>query len=92
MRFVLDIQLFTSKRSAGSTKNGHSSESKHLGAELTDGRFCHAGSIIYHQRSTKIHPGTNTGKNGNGTLFVKVNDVVKYERLGEDKKKVSVYP
>ena len=92
MKFVLDIQLFASKKGVGSTKNGRDSESKRLGAKLADGQFCHAGSTIYRQRGTKIHPGTNVGKGGDDTLFAKVNGVVKYERLGKDKKKVSVYP
>ena len=92
MKFVLDIQLFASKKGVGSTKNGRDSESKRLGAKLADGQFCHAGSIIYRQRGTKIHTGTNVGKGGDDTLFAKVNGVVKYERLGKDKKKVSVYP
>ena len=92
MKFVLDIRLFASTKGVGSTKNGRDSESKRLGAKLADGQFCHAGSIIYRQRGTKIHPGTNVGKGGDDTLFAKVNGVVKYERLGKDKKKVSVYP
>ena len=62
MKFVLDIQLFASKKGVGSTKNGRDSESKRLGAKLADGQYCHAGSIIYRQRGTKIHPGTNVGK------------------------------
>ncbi len=92
MKFVLDIQLFASKKGVGSTKNGRDSESKRLGAKLADGQFAHAGSIIYRQRGTKIHPGTNVGKGGDDTLFAKVNGIVKYERLGKDRKKVSVYP
>ena len=85
MKFVLDIQLFASKKGVGSTKNGRDSHSKRLGAKLADGQKCHAGSIIYRQRGTKIHP-------GNDTLFATVNGVVKYERMGKDRKKVSVYP
>ena len=92
MTFVLDIQLFASKKGVGSTKNGRDSESKRLGAKLADGQYCHAGSIIYRQRGTKIHPGTNVGRGGDDTLFAKVNGIVKFERLGKDKKKVSVYP
>lgn len=92
MKFQLNIQLFASKKGVGSTKNGRDSESKRLGAKLSDGQFCHAGSIIYRQRGTKIHPGTNVGKGGDDTLFAKVNGIVKFERLGKDKKKVSVYP
>ena len=92
MKFVLDIQLFASKKGVGSTKNGRDSESKRLGAKLADGQYCHAGSIIYRQRGTKIHPGTTVGRGGDDTLFAKVNGIVKFERLGKDKKKVSVYP
>ena len=92
MKFVLDIQLFASKKGVGSTKNGRDSESKRLGAKLADGQYCHAGSIIYRQRGTKIHPGTNVGRGGDDTLFAKVNGIVKFERLGKDKKIVSVYP
>ena len=92
MKFVLDIQLFASKKGVGSTKNGRDSESKRLGAKLADGQYCHAGSIIYRQRGTKIHPGTKVGRGGDDTLFAKVNGIVKFERLGKDKKKVSVYP
>ena len=88
----MNLQFFAHKKGVGSTKNGRDSESKRLGAKLADGQFCHAGSIIYRQRGTKIHPGTNVGKGGDDTLFAKVNGVVKYERLGKDKKKVSVYP
>lgn len=92
MKFILDIQLFASKKGVGSTKNGRDSHSKRLGAKLADGQFCQAGSIIYRQRGTKIHPGTNVGKGGDDTLFAKANGIVKFERLGKHKKKVSVYP
>ena len=92
MLLKLDLQLFASKKGVGSTKNGRDSESKRLGAKLADGQFCTAGSIIYRQRGTKIHPGTNVGKGGDDTLFSKVDGVVKFERLGKNKKQVSVYP
>ena len=84
MMFKLDLQLFASKKGVGS--------SKRLGAKLSDGQFCTAGSIIYRQRGTKIHPGVNVGKGGDDTLFAKVDGVVKFERYGRSKKKVSVYP
>ena len=50
-----------------------------------------AGSIIYRQRGTRIYPGTNCGMGKDHTLFALVDGVVKYERLGRDKKKASVY-
>ncbi len=88
----LNLQLFASKKGTGSTKNGRDSESKRLGAKAADGQTVHAGSIIYRQRGTKIHPGHNVGKGGDDTLFAKVTGVVKFERKGKDKKQVSVYP
>ena len=92
MRFTLDIQFFASKKGVGSTKNGRDSHSKRLGAKLADGQSCHAGSIIYRQRGTKIHPGTNVGKGSDDTLFALIDGNVKFERKGRDKKQVSVYP
>lgn len=92
MMFKLDLQFFASKKGVGSTRNGRDSQSKRLGAKLSDGQLCTAGSIIYRQRGTKIHPGTNVGRGGDDTLFAKVEGIVKFERLGRNKKKVSVYP
>ena len=88
----LNIQFFASKKAAGSTKNGRDSHAKRLGAKLSDGQFCTAGSIIYRQRGTKIFPGENVGLGGDDTLFAKVSGIVKFERKGRDKKQVSVYP
>ena len=86
------LQFFASKKGVGSTKNGRDSHSKRLGAKLADGQSCTAGSIIYRQRGTKIHPGTNVSLGGDDTLFSTVDGVVKYERLGKNRTKVSVYP
>ena len=88
----LNLQLFASKKGVGSTKNGRDSESKRLGAKRADGQFVLAGNILYRQRRTKIHPGTNVGIGGDDTLFAKVDGIVKFERKGRDKKQVSVYP
>ena len=92
MKYTLNIQMFASKKGVGSTKNGRDSESKRLGAKKADGQFTNAGSIIYRQRGTKIHPGTNVARAGDDTLFALTAGIVRYERLGKDKKKVSVYP
>lgn len=92
MKFILDIQLFASKKGVGSTKNGRDSHSKRLGSKRADGEFASAGSILYRQRGTKIHPGTNVGRGGDDTLFAKVDGIVKFERVGKNRKCVSVYP
>ncbi|HCQ1127789.1 TPA: 50S ribosomal protein L27 [Listeria monocytogenes] len=87
-----DIQYFAHKKGGGSTSNGRDSESKRLGAKRADGQFVTGGSILYRQRGTKIYPGTNVGRGGDDTLFAKTDGVVRFERMGRDKKKVSVYP
>ncbi len=92
MKYTLDIQFFASKKGVGSTKNGRDSHSKRLGCKIADGQFTHAGSIIYRQRGTKIHPGLNVGRGGDDTLFALVDGVVRFEHLGKSKKQVSVYP
>lgn len=88
----LDLQFFAQKKGGGSTKNGRDSESKRLGAKRADGQFVSGGNILFRQRGTKIYPGVNVGRGGDDTLFSKVDGVVKYERIGRDRKKVSVYP
>ena len=76
----------------GSTDNGRDSESKRLGMKRADGQLVQAGNILFRQRGTKIHPGTNVGKGSDDTLFALTTGIVKMERLGRNKKKVSVYP
>ena len=80
------------KKGMGSTKNGRDSESKRLGAKRADGQLVKAGNILYRQRGTKIHPGTNVGIGKDDTLYSLVDGVVKFERKGKTDKKVSVYP
>ena len=79
------------KKGMGSTRNGRDSESKRLGPKRADGQFVLAGNILVRQRGTKIHPGTYVGKGGDDTLFALVDGTVKFERMGKDRKKVSVY-
>jgi large subunit ribosomal protein L27 len=88
----LNLQLFASKKGVGSTKNGRDSESKRLGVKRADGQLVTAGSILVRQRGTKIHPGRNVGRGQDDTLYAKVQGVVRFERWGRDRKRVSVYP
>lgn len=87
----LDIQRFAHVKAQGSTQNGRDSAGRRLGAKAADGEVINAGSIIYRQRGTKIYPGKNVGMGKDHTLFALVRGVVRYERCGRDKKKVSVY-
>ncbi|MBO5784431.1 MAG: 50S ribosomal protein L27 [Clostridia bacterium] len=87
----LGLQYFAHKKGMGSTKNGRDSESKRLGAKRADGQFVLAGNILFTQRGTKIHPGINVGRGSNDSLFALKDGVVRYERVGKDRKRVSVY-
>ena len=87
----IDIQLFAHKKGMGSTKNGRDSESKRLGVKRADGQFVLAGNILVKQRGTHIHPGENVGRGSDDSLFALVDGKVKFEHLGRDRKKVSVY-
>ena len=87
----INVQLFAHKRGGGSTKNGRDSESKRLGTKRADGQFVLAGNILVKQRGTHIHPGNNVGRGSDDSLFAKVDGVVKFERVGKDRKQVSVY-
>ena len=86
-----NIQLFAHKKGQSSTSNGRDSAGRRLGAKASDGEYITAGSIIYRQRGTKIHPGTNVGRGTDDTLYATMSGYVKYEHLGKDRKQVSVY-
>lgn len=88
----ISMQFFAHKKGMGSTKNGRDSESKRLGAKRADGQFVLAGNILYRQRGTRIHPGEGVGKGSDDTLFALKDGIVRFERLGRNRKKVSVYP
>ena len=92
MKFTLNMQLFASKKGVSSTKNGRDSAGRRLGAKKADGQYTNAGSILYRQRGTRIMPGKNVMRGCDDTLFATAAGIVKYERLGRDKKQVSVYP
>ena len=78
------------KKGVGSTKNGRDSKPNMLGAKRADGQFVTAGSIIYRQRGTHIHPGKNVGRGKDDTLFALIDGKVKFERKGKNKKQVSI--
>ena len=88
---IISMQHFAHKKGVGSTKNGRDSESKRLGVKRADGQFVLAGNILVRQRGTHIHPGNNVGRGSDDTLFALSSGKVKFERVGRDRKRVSVY-
>ena len=87
----IGLQFFAHKKGGGSTKNGRDSEAKRLGPKRADGQFVKAGNILVRQRGTHIHPGKNVGIGTDDTLFAKVDGVLRFERMGKDRKQASVY-
>jgi large subunit ribosomal protein L27 len=80
------------KKAGGSSRNGRDSDGQRLGCKKFGGELVKAGNIIYRQRGTQIHPGNSVGCGRDHTLFALIEGVVKFERMGRDRKKVSVYP
>lgn len=80
------------KKAGGSSRNGRDSAGQRRGVKRFSGQIVKAGNIIIRQLGTRIHPGENVGCGRDYTLFAKVDGVVTFERLGKDRKRVSVYP
>ena len=79
------------KKAGGSSKNGRDSNAQRRGIKRFGGEKVRAGNILVRQLGTRIHPGDNVGMGKDYTLFAKTDGIVAYERLGRDRKKVSVY-
>lgn len=80
------------KKGQGSSRNGRDSNPKYRGAKAYGGQLVTAGTILFRQVGTKIHPGTNVKAGRDHTLFSVVDGLVKYERYDKTRKQVSVYP
>jgi large subunit ribosomal protein L27 len=80
------------KKGGGSSRNGRDSNAQRLGVKRFGGQTVTAGSILVRQRGTKMHPGSNVGIGSDDTLFAMIDGVVKFERMGKTRQRVSVYP
>jgi len=79
------------KKGQGSSRNGRDSPGQRRGVKVYAGQVVQPGNIIIRQCGTRIHPGINVGMGRDYTLFAKINGIVRYERVGKDRKRVSVY-
>ena len=79
------------KKAGGSSKNGRDSSAQRRGVKRFGGQRVRAGNILVRQVGTKFHAGENVGVGKDYTLFAKIDGVVAFERLGRERKKVSVY-
>jgi large subunit ribosomal protein L27 len=89
--FEFDLQLFASKKGAGSTRNGRDSNAQRLGVKRFGGESVIAGNILVRQRGTRIYPGTNVGIGRDHTLFALIDGTVEFGG-STDRKRVSVVP
>ena len=80
------------KKGQGSTRNGRDSAGQRRGVKLFAGQIAKAGNILVRQLGTRIHPGKNVGMGRDYTLFAKIAGIVRYERVGKDRKQVHVFP
>ncbi len=80
------------KKGQGSSRNGRDSAGQRRGVKIYGGQAVRAGNILVRQLGTVIHPGQNVGCGRDWTLFALIDGVVKYERHGKTRRRVSVYP
>ncbi|MDH4320478.1 MAG: 50S ribosomal protein L27 [Desulfobulbaceae bacterium] len=80
------------KKAGGSSRNGRDSAGQRRGVKKFGGEIVRAGNILVRQLGTVIHPGANVGCGRDYTLFAKVDGVVTYEKFGQNRKRVSIYP
>ena len=90
--FKLILQLHAHKKGTGSSHNGRDSNAQRLGTKVYEGAYVTAGSIIVRQRGTRFHPGFNAGIGKDHTIFATVDGKVRFERVGRDKRQISIYP
>lgn len=79
------------KKAGGSSRNGRDSNGQRRGVKRFSGQLVKAGNILVRQLGTRIHPGENVGIGRDYTLFAKIEGIVTYERMGRDRKRVSIY-
>jgi len=89
--FQFDLQLFASKKGAGSTRNGRDSNAQRLGVKRFGGERVLAGNILIRQRGTKFYPGENVGIGRDHTLFALVEGTVEFSSR-RNKQQINVRP
>jgi len=80
------------KKGQGSTRNGRDSQGQRRGVKVYAGQLAKAGHILVRQLGTRIHPGKNVGMGRDFTLFAKIDGIVRYERVGKDRRQVHIFP
>ena len=80
------------KKAGGSSRNGRDSNGQRRGVKIYSGEKVLSGAILIRQVGTRIHPGTNVGMGRDYTIYATCDGIVRYQRMGKDRRKVSVIP
>ena len=80
------------KKGQGSSRNGRDSKAQYRGVKVFGGQQVTAGSVLVRQVGSTFHAGQNVGVGKDYTLWARIDGVVKYEREGKDRQRISVYP
>lgn len=79
------------KKGQGATRNGRDSSAQFRGVKVFGGEQVTAGSILVRQVGSTFHAGRNVGVGKDYTLWSRIDGVVKFERWGKKRQRVSVY-
>jgi len=79
------------KKGQGSSRNGRDSPGQRRGVKVYSGQSVLSGNILVKQCGTKIHPGNNVGLGRDFSIFATMDGIVRYEREGRERTRVSVY-
>lgn len=80
------------KKGQGSSRNGRDSNPQYRGVKVFGGQKVTPGSILVRQVGSTFHAGNNVKTGKDYTLWAHIDGVVKFERQGRDRKRISVYP
>lgn len=80
------------KKGQGSSRNGRTSNPQYRGVKVYGGQTVTAGSVLVRQVGSTFHAGPNVGTGKDYTLWARIDGVVKFERQGRDRQRISVYP
>jgi large subunit ribosomal protein L27 len=80
------------KKGQGSSRNGRDSGAQYRGVKVFGGQQVTAGSVLVRQVGSTFHAGQNVAVGRDYTLWARIDGVVKYEREGKNRRRISVYP
>jgi large subunit ribosomal protein L27 len=78
------------KKGQGSSRNGRDSKAQYRGVKAYGGELVKAGNILVRQVGMTFKPGDNVAVGKDYTLWSRIEGIVVFERVGKDRKRISV--